>query len=115
MMKYRLLEEQFENQRRRNEELETRIIEIIEKAETDKLTLNNEIDELHKILKKAPCSTRSPLKKDQNTHLLCNTVPLHFPKKKMTTDNYLDLPILSLPEGSIYGFHWISDSIVKIA
>lgn len=114
MMKYRLLEEQFENQRRRNEELETRIIEIIEKAETDKLTLNNEIDELHKILKKAPCSTRSPLKKDQNTHLLCNTVPLHFPKKKMNTDNYLDLPILSLPEGSIYGFHWIFDSIVKI-
>ncbi|KAE9416585.1 hypothetical protein Angca_000756, partial [Angiostrongylus cantonensis] len=42
--KYALLEDQFLQQKRRNEELEDRLLHIIEKVETEKKQLANEID-----------------------------------------------------------------------
>ncbi|VDK83456.1 unnamed protein product [Cylicostephanus goldi] len=44
--KYSLLEEQFQLQKNRNEELEERLLHMVEKVETEKKQLANEIDTL---------------------------------------------------------------------
>ncbi|VDM67493.1 unnamed protein product [Strongylus vulgaris] len=44
--KYSLLEEQFNHQKNRNEELEERLLHMVEKVETEKKQLADEIDAL---------------------------------------------------------------------
>ena len=113
-MKYKLLEEQYEVQRRRNEELETRILEIVEKAELDKLALNNEIDQLYTKLQNRENVQSGPMRNDAEGPLLKADKPLTFPRKKPEDRKFYDIPLLSQPDGLLFGFRWTSSNVVKI-
>ncbi|KHJ89563.1 hypothetical protein OESDEN_10610 [Oesophagostomum dentatum] len=133
--KYSLLEEQFNHQKSRNEELEERLLHMVEKVESEKKKLADEIDALTRKLeclsgrKKGDASgsddlgePEDPLMTDsqdavQLSRASQQKVILGAPNAKYVshqTKGYLHFPVLGFEEGLIYGFRWEKGSVVKI-
>nr|CDJ91427.1 Protein D1014.4 [Haemonchus contortus] len=133
--KYALLEEQFLKQKSRNEELEDRLLHMVEKIETEKKELANEIDALTRRLEYFTSGQKSNMKEfdametyepedpsmtdasHMDVHLFRSSdrnVILGSRGPPLPTKGYHHFPVLALEEGSIYGFSWKKGSAVKI-
>ncbi|CAJ0590499.1 unnamed protein product [Cylicocyclus nassatus] len=133
------MKEQFELQKNRNEELEERLLHIVEKVETEKKQLANEIDTLTRKLEQltsgGPSNGEShgqdgidePEDPSMNSSQCNSSVQLPRGSQQRVilgsrsassgsdqTKGYHHFPVLGHDEGLIYGFRWEKGSIVKI-
>ncbi|WKY10541.1 hypothetical protein Q1695_002704 [Nippostrongylus brasiliensis] len=129
--KYALLEEQFQIQRKRNEELEDRLLLMVEKIESEKKQLADEIDTLTRKLERFSsresrgddCVENEPEDPSTSNCVSAGVQLFRVPGKEVTlgapattaqVKGYHHLPVLSLDEGIIYGFRWEKGSVVKV-
>ncbi|KAK6026901.1 hypothetical protein OSTOST_07115 [Ostertagia ostertagi] len=125
--KYALLEEQFQHQKNRNEELEDRLLNMVEKIETEKKQLAGEIDALTRKLEWLTSVQKSNSKMDDTTETFepedpstteashtdidffrpsGKSIILGSRGSSFPTKGYHHFPVLALDEGIIYGFRW---------
>ncbi|EYB82273.1 hypothetical protein Y032_0363g3531 [Ancylostoma ceylanicum] len=134
--KYSLLEEQFTIQKNRNEELEERLLHMVEKVESEKKQLADEIDaltrKLEHLTKKAGSTENGGVDELDEPEDPAMTVPhggvqlLRTSERKVVLGTrvgdsasqgikgYHHFPVLAFEEGLIYGFRWVKGSVVKI-
>ncbi|KAL6741792.1 hypothetical protein Aduo_015012 [Ancylostoma duodenale] len=134
--KYSLLEEQFTIQKNRNEELEERLLHMVEKVESEKKQLADEIDALTRKLelltKKSGNIENGDADELDEPEDPAMTVPqsgvqlLRTSERRVVlgtrvggnvsqgTRGYHHFPVLAFDEGLIYGFRWVKGSVVKI-
>ncbi|RCN44726.1 hypothetical protein ANCCAN_09241 [Ancylostoma caninum] len=134
--KYSLLEEQFTIQKNRNEELEERLLHMVEKVESEKKQLADEIDALTRKLefltRKSGNIENGDADELDEPEDPAMTVPqggvqlLRTSERKVVLgtraggsapqgmEGYHHFPVLAFDEGLIYGFRWVKGSVVKI-
>ncbi|KAK6755557.1 hypothetical protein RB195_014124 [Necator americanus] len=131
--KYSLLEEQFKQQKNRNEELEERLLHMVEKIEAEKKQLAEEIHTLTRKLEhltsKGTCTENGDTNESyepEDPSIPRIDVQLSRTSKQKVilgsrsmdssheTKGCHHFPVLAFEEGLIYGFRWVKGSVVKI-